>query len=453
MNEVLIMFLNVHVKNYKSLIDFQFILMEKKDNYKELALVYGENGSGKTNIVSVFYTLIETLQTTGLKNFIEDMLSKEKDDLPPESLIELLRSQISDTEKIIKKNKTIGVTNENLFLQFDFVVDGQTGSYTVEFDDEKVISEKLDYQVEKRKSTLFNLSTKNIFLHSKMFASKEYSSEIATKIKKYWGKHTLMSILVFEFMEKNSEYIKENVNSNFTKVLESFANVHCYADFTVPLSIISEKNLPLNGEFLRGVIGSGYNYELDEISEILTDVFSSLYSDIKQLYYEVEYRSNGDIEYELYLKKMIGGKMRVLPFKLESKGTTNILKLLTPLLLAIQGKTVILDEFDAGIHDILVRDLFEEISNSISGQLIMTTHNTLLLESEVENKYLYIISIDEEGNKEIHSLDKYDLRVHKNHNRRSQYLKGLYHGVPIVGNLDFELVADQLKTLNTKADN
>lgn len=444
-------FLNVHVKNFKSLVDFQLDLMEKKDFPKELAIIYGENGSGKTNIVHIFSTLIETLQTMKIKYFLEDLLSKEEDVLSPlssDQLFETLRSQAASLSvgKIIRGSKTIG-SEENLALAFEFRLDDRLGSYTLEFDDEKIVFEKLEYLVDKRKATFFEIGTNSQFLNAKMFANEEYATEIKNKIEKFWGKHTLMSILVFEILEKNIEYVENNLNKNLIKVVDTLANIQCYAASSERLVTTTNKTLPLNGNFLEGTVNSKDMLQLEDSAEILTTVFSNLYSDVKQLYYKTKNLGSKNLAYELYLKKMIGGKIRDIPFKLESKGTTNILNLLPALFSAIHGNTVILDEFDTGIHDILIRDLFAEVSSIITGQLIMTSHNTLLLESSemIENKHVYVINIDEFGNKEINALDKYDLRVHKNHNRRSQYLKGLYQGTPLVGNLDFESVAKQLR--------
>jgi len=444
------MFLKVHVKNFKSLIDFEFDLTEKKNHCKELALVYGENGSGKTNIVSIFHVLTGTLQTMSAKEILENLLDKESDDLPPEKILRMIRSKIPNIENIIKQSKTFGTT-ENLYLKFDFLIDKKNGSYTLEFNKKEIVYEKLEYLVEKKKATFFEMCSSESTINPKLFNSNEYANEIASKVEKFWGKHTLMSILLAEFMEKNTEYTTQNINPNFHTVMDAFVDIYCYSNS--PLQITSaSKSLPLDGDFSEGIIKNENISKLSDVAEILTFIFSNLYSDIKQLFYKTKKHESDYIEYELYLKKIIGGKIREIPFEIESSGTKNILSLLPPLFLAIQGQTVILDEFDTGIHDILIWELFEKLNETIKGQLIVTTHNTLLLETDIENKYLYILIIDQDGNKRINSLDKYELRVHQNHNRRSQYLKGLYYGVPFVGNLDFELVADQLSKIGVSSE-
>ena len=49
------MFNYIHFKNFKSLDDVRIDFTSKK-KAKPLAIIYGENGSGKSNIVSGFYT-------------------------------------------------------------------------------------------------------------------------------------------------------------------------------------------------------------------------------------------------------------------------------------------------------------------------------------------------------------------------------------------------------------
>ena len=78
----------------------------------------------------------------------------------------------------------------------------------------------------------------------------------------------------------------------------------------------------------------------------------------------------------------------------------------------------------------------------VDNGIIITTHNTLLLE-ELERKYMYIIYIDFKGNKEIRCVDDYKKRTQKTNNLRDKYLRGDYGGVPNVGYIDFEDIIGQ----------
>ena len=48
------MFTYLHVKNFKSLLDFTIDFRNNRNTPRKLNIIYGENGAGKSNIVDVF---------------------------------------------------------------------------------------------------------------------------------------------------------------------------------------------------------------------------------------------------------------------------------------------------------------------------------------------------------------------------------------------------------------
>lgn len=441
------MFLNIKVENFKSLNSFTFNLEEKKDSYKNAALIYGENGAGKSNIVSIFQTLSKTFQTMSMRRAIDEFFFNEEE-TSSEEILRFLRSRIPDIPKIIKQSKTIG-SKEDLRLDFRLLINNQVANYTLGFNEIGVSYEKLEYVLDKNRTVLFEFDSGRKYINPKIFINEDYSKEFMSKIEKFWSKHTFFSILFFEITETNFKFIKKNIHENLLKVLDSFVSIKCYGVNDNPLIEIEREDksykIPLSGEFMRGEIEKSSKRELEKATNILTYIFTGLYSDIKSLFYETEELEDGKIKYELFLKKVVGEKILEIPFSLESKGTKNLLKLIPNLISAIKGDVVIIDEFDNGIHDLMVKEIFEELIETTTGQLIITTHNTLLLETEIDNKYLYMLKVDVDGVKNVESLDKDEDRVHKNHNRRLRYLKGLYHAVPMVGNLDFDLILEELE--------
>lgn len=69
------MFTYIKLKNYCSLVDFQVNFMGKRDNPKKLILIYGENGVGKSNLATAFFTLYETLRTMSIKDMLENFVN------------------------------------------------------------------------------------------------------------------------------------------------------------------------------------------------------------------------------------------------------------------------------------------------------------------------------------------------------------------------------------------
>ena len=77
-----------------------------------------------------------------------------------------------------------------------------------------------------------------------------------------------------------------------------------------------------------------------------------------------------------------------------------------------------------------VRDMLLSVQPEISGQLIVTTHNTLLMDSELPASTFYIINKDADGKRYISCITETVNRVHPNHNIQNRYLQGDYQGVP-----------------------
>ena len=80
--------------------------------------------------------------------------------------------------------------------------------------------------------------------------------------------------------------------------------------------------------------------------------------------------------------------------------------------------------------------------NFIKGQLIITTHNTTLLETEIKKDYIYLFNIDSNGKKILIPITEYE-REHPNINFRKRYLKGLYGGIPMIDDIDFDDLLNQ----------
>ena len=167
---------------------------------------------------------------------------------------------------------------------------------------------------------------------------------------------------------------------------------------------------------------------------------------MKDVYYEFIAHEDG-FRCQLYFDKNIDGRILKIPFSLESTGTKKLLEIFPSLLSCVAGKTVFIDEIDSGIHDLLMKKVVEELEESINGQCIVTTHNTLLLEL-LPQKYIYIINSDVNGRKSINCIADYNSRTQKNNNMRNKYLRGDYEGIPYPGLIDFSDFLDEIETLN-----
>ena len=121
-----------------------------------------------------------------------------------------------------------------------------------------------------------------------------------------------------------------------------------------------------------GVISKNKIDEIKKYENVLNIFFTQAHADIKSVNYVIEEKDD-KIRYKLYFNKMIGGNLKSIPIELESEGTKKIIEEFDTLIGAIMGETVVIDEIDNGIHDLLMKNIILSIKDEITGQLIITT--------------------------------------------------------------------------------
>jgi predicted ATPase len=89
-----------------------------------------------------------------------------------------------------------------------------------------------------------------------------------------------------------------------------------------------------------------------------------------------------------------------------------------------------------------VREELEELPEEKRGQLIISTHNTAVLE-ELPSADAYIINSDAYGNKEVKGFDEVD-KTRVTHNLHKRYLDGDYGGIPFPTDIYFTDYASEL---------
>lgn len=443
------MFTNLKLKNYKSLVNVEMDLL-KAGEPKNIILLYGENGAGKSNIASVFVTLMDTLRTLSAKNYIQKLIENNKTaDMDPEEkarFLDIISDSFKDTETIIKECKTLG-SKENMHLEYSFKLNNTIGTYSIEMDEESIVAESLYYLIDKRRGFHFKLKKgEKTVLNPNIFTNSNYYNELADKIEKYWGKHSLLGIIDNEYKSSNKKYLVDRVSNNLIEFIEFLHSLSCQvyvADRCRRQCLAASHEMFFKLD--SGEIETSKSNEIELVEAFLNEVFTNLYSDIKKVYYKCT-KKDDRIKYDLFFKKQIGKELRDVGFRMESRGTLKLLNLIPLLYEAAQGKNVIIDEFDSGIHDLLIQKLLLSINKYIKGQLIITTHSTMLMEAELPSDSIYFLVVDELGDKHVTCLTDYkNRRTHPNNNIRSLYMKGVYDAIPnmIQENIDF----DELKEI------
>lgn len=123
---------------------------------------------------------------------------------------------------------------------------------------------------------------------------------------------------------------------------------------------------------------------------------------------------------------------------MESKGTIQLFECLSPLFQALERKEVIaIDELDSSLHPLLVRRIVEmfqsQESNPHGAQLIFTTHDATLLQSDpplLRRDQIWFVEKQKDQPSDLYSLAEF--RGQKGADFLRSYLRGLYGGIPLL---------------------
>lgn len=442
------MFTYINLKNFMSFKDVVFDFRKNKKDVKKFISIYGENGSGKSNFVKSIDFLIKSCNSFEMARHEEILneLMKENGALP--DVLNFIKEDVSIVKRL--ENCRMLECEDETSVEYGFRYNGYDGYYTVSFD-KRFTYEKLYYFTGKQNGKIFEIKKNNdnieCYFSSKFFNNKNVEAELRNEIAKFWGKHTLLAILNKEREEKNEEYIAASYLTYAFDLLDMLneATVHYKKTAHAGTETNAEKPASILRSLQKGKIDIKEEAILNRSERILNDFFTQAYADIKNVFYEKRMEGT-DIAYELFVQKMIGEKIRTISFKRESAGTQQILDIVRALLGAFCGVTVVYDEIDNGIHDLLLKTILMSMIEDITGQLIITTHNTYLLEA-IDIKSVYMINVDYNGNKEVKCLDKFP-RIQGTNNPRSMYLKGMFGGTPFVDSIDYDDILTELEDGN-----
>lgn len=443
---VMRLFTRVRLKNFRSFDEIELDLTSRDHAPKHLVTVFGENGAGKSNLMSAFSLLNELIATMDVRDAYEELLSHKNifsDENLEKAVKQKLLSGFRDMSAIINDYRMIG-NDDPTYVEYEFSICGSIGTYYVEFDEKEIIRERLSYLLNQRKGTYFDCSREKISINSAIVADKDLFSDIRAVAKRFWGKHSLLAIIQHEIFDKSSAFAEGNLSRNFMNFFSEVWMLSCY------IGIGARRWEKLNARYVvlehpdQGDLPKKDEYQLDIAERIFTLFFSSINCNIHKAYY---YRRNNDkfVNYQLFFEKKIAGAYRTIPFSMESTGNHQLLHVLCFLLSACLGETVVIDEADSGIHDLLFQKIIQEICPYIAGQVILTSHNTMLMQSDFARESTYILKEDDKGTKSVQCITDYDKRTYINNSIRNKYLNNEYGGIPRVQPIDFEQVINELR--------
>lgn len=120
----------------------------------------------------------------------------------------------------------------------------------------------------------------------------------------------------------------------------------------------------------------------------------------------------------------------------ESQGTQRLFGLIAPLTEVLKkGQTLVVDELDSSLHTLLVRQLVSLFhsaeTNPLGAQLIFTTHDTALLDTELFRRdQIWLTEKDDHQATRVYPLSDFSPR--KGEAIERGYLTGRYGGIPFL---------------------
>ena len=438
------MFTKITLENFRSFDHIVFDLTEKGNVPKHLAVLYGENGAGKSNLMSAFVLLPELTRTMDVRDAYERLLTRDaifQDEKMEKVMREQMRHSLRDMSAIIKDYRMIDC-EDPIVAEYEFNINGNNGCYRVEFGQDEIVHERLEYVLNRRRGLYFDCSSDGILINDTVIQGtngKDFLVDVKETAKRYWGKHSLLAILLYEMKDKSNAFGRDNVTENFNTVLREFRGLSCAVSMGNKSWEGLSSKLQVLKRPLQGHLSLRRETELDYASDFFTQLFTSVDLSVRKIFYKKEFHDD-EIYYKLIEEKYIAGNYRRIDFERESAGNCQLLNISCYLLTACMGGVVILDEAEANIHDLLFQKLLEEIRPILKGQVIMTTHNTMLMEASFAREATYILSVDPDNpsDKKIRCISDYRKRTYAANNIRNKYLNCEYGGGPELRQTEFQ---------------
>lgn len=417
------MLLKFKVSNFKNFIDETILdltptpkqkdleesLLEEKVNNKVISalsssVLYGTNASGKTNIMGALEVFKEIILIGNINDTIkgyENNLAVSSLGLIPNNTLEEFKPVIFEIELILNSE----------LINYKLVLD--LGMFSSDESNRKIINEEL------------LINNKSVFIrdYEEVTLNKEYVFDIVHKTNISFLKSAIKQSLKDKELFLTNGF-KNIVNNEYVSNLVSW--------FRFDLLIIYSSNLTN----IKKTLAEGNTLELDPL---LTDVLKRIGSPTKN----IGFRQTGkDLRANLVsiYENQKNNEMRALnPYIYESKGSLKLLNIIYEILYGFStGKTLLIDEFDCGIHFSHIINIINIYHNNKlninNAQLIFNTHNPVYLSSSIFRRdEIKFISKDEKNRSVIYSLADFGTSgkdgVRTSTDYMKNYLEGKYGGI------------------------
>lgn len=362
-----------NVMSFKEHVEENIIPTDREFNILKSAAIYGANGSGKSNFMSVMNTMSRVL-------FNSYSNSLKKDDEKPDQNYQFKLNSESETENTMYE---VSFLLDDIIYKYGFEING--------FEIKKEwLSRKKDREVYlfKREKDVYDINIES-FEEGEKFKSEVNSN-----------------VLLLSHLAQNNQKISKRIFQWFSNV-NTISGLHerHYDKFTAKL-------LEKDSTFKKWAASVLKYLEISNIEA-----------------------GEKDGEIITYHNKFDNHNLLIdaIPFKSsnESEGTKKLIHILGPIYDTLRnGRILFIDEFDSKLHPNLSKKLIELFHkhNKRNAQIIISAHDTNLLDKIIYRRdQIWFVEKDQFGSSELYSLSEFDAKTVRNDSAfDKKYLKSIF---------------------------
>jgi hypothetical protein len=385
-------------------------------------IIFGENGSGKTNILKAF-------------KFINEVFSKATINYQKKTINnEYTYNQEDQNQNLYEKYSTYN-SNEPIEVNIKGKYQGKNFEYYISIkENDYIIKEYLKFFENSRGKPRELFLKEGSQTEVKLFKNKKFNNIIQKSIT---NNNNISFISSFRFSNNElKEYstIQEEKNQEEEPVLNILEgllkNIFVEGEYREQHNKKENDNLAIKATFFKNMneINEQENKYLKN-AETFSSFIQQLDNFSRGTVVKRTMPDERNTILELYHKKLIDGVELEIPFSHESNGTKKFIAFFNSINKAKDGYLSIFDEFNAYLHDNLVEKSIDLLKRECSdNQFFITTHNLNILNYNfLDNEEKQIIIRDQKlGNTLIRDLKGTNLRENKEH----YYKLGKYGGAP-----------------------
>ncbi len=395
-----------------SIVNFLTFKKFEYNDFSNFNVIYGANGAGKSNFVSIAYFL----KLLHNKTMIISNATNGSDEDFVKAVNDLYQTFVTINTKAPIK------------IRIAFELNDKNGIYEVHLNSKNiVIYENLKYRLETRIQNIFTKTEEKIIVNEQLKPGYKL-------FKKNFEENSGSVISLFSYLIKTNNLSTKNNDSH--QLLEVLSDAMDYTDH-------SGINLSTNFIVKLKPVIKVNNEDIDRLIKLLTptvDEFESLVREIDTKVEGVYYKKISDNKITLMMEYKLNSKIISVPFDRLSSGTKKYLSLFNVINHNKKDNKVIFwDDFDLHMHKNLqdgITKYLKNMSTEQGCQIFLTTHSTSMLDmDELTNKEKMVIDINPStGVRELKTLQGNDIKEKK----EKRYLLGKYGGAPTKSNIYWE---------------